>query len=251
VNLRIILESLKFYKMKSERTIQVWFIVLYCLNLSIYLLPFVDTDFSGYFAYLDSMLSGRMPADSFFSILTTGNLFFLGLSFLLTLIGAFFFIMYATLFVGQNDGMEPRDSFKKCVSALPRFLLLLLLLALLSAVSACLAFLPLLVLAVVLYFLPLNLTLENRPLRVALEKSFRDSRQVRFFIFLKVILLSLLLSLPRGLILSFIPDLVLPYVMVATFFTVLQLFAQARLMGILYLLLVKKEPGVLPSKPEK
>ncbi|MGI6334083.1 MAG: hypothetical protein ACOX1A_05645 [Saccharofermentanales bacterium] len=86
------------------------------------------------------MLSGRMPADSFFSILTTGNLFFLGLSFLLTLIGAFFFIMYATLFVGQNDGMEPRDSFKKCVSALPRFLLLLLLLALLSAVSACLAF---------------------------------------------------------------------------------------------------------------
>ncbi len=251
MNLRIILESLKFYKMKSERNDSRMVHRSLLSELLIYLLPFVDTDFSGYFAYLESMLSGHMPPDSFFT-LDNRQLVFLGLSFLLKLIGAFFFIMYATLFVGQNSGMKPRDSFKKCISAVPRFLLLLVLLLLLSVVSACVAFLPLLALIVVLYFLPLNMTLENRPLRIALEKSFRDSRQVRFFIFLRLSCLPCFYSLCHG---------VWSYLLSPTWFCrtswlrpsslFCNCLLRLRLMGMLYLLLVKEEPGVLPSKPEK
>ena len=251
MNLAIIFESLKFYKMKNERTIQIWFLVLYALNLLIFFLPFVDTDFSGYFSYIDTMLSGRLPSGIDFDIMTTGNWVFIGLSLLMTAIGAFFGLMYATLYVGQNSGMKPREALKGCLAALPRLFILMLGLLIPALVSACFLFLPVIIFAVFMYFLPLNLALEPRSLRDALQKSLLDTRRLRLFIFFEVFLLSLIISLPRSIILGFIPAGILPSVLVATFFTVLQIFVQARLMGILYRVLVNKEQTVIPSKPER
>ena len=159
--------------------------------------------------------------------------------------------MYATLYVGQSAGITPREAVAGCLAALPRLLFLLIGLIIPAIVSACFFFLPLMFFAVIMYFLPLNLSLSRRSLPDAMQKSFTDTTRLRLYIFVQIMILSLIISLPRSIILGIIPAGIVPFVIVATFFSVLQVFVQSRLMGILYRVLVNKEQNVLPSKSDR
>ncbi len=251
MNFLIILESLKFYKVRHERTVQIWFLLLYGLNMLPYILPIGDRDFSLYLSAVEDLLAGKLPAQGLnvLQLLTPGNWLLLGLSVLAGLINGFFTLMYATLYVGENDDMKPRQSFTRSLAAIPRLILLALLLAVPAVLSACLAFLPLVVFVVMMYFLPLNLTINRQPLAESMHQSYLGTQRQKIFIFVQVVLVSLLITLPQNIIEAVTPDGYLPYLFITTFFTILRAFVQGRLMGILYLFLVKKVPVVIPSKP--
>jgi hypothetical protein len=246
VSLIIFLESLKIHKLRHERTIQLWFVALYIINLLPLILPVGDKDFSALLLAVDAMLGGDFSVQPAWELLTRGNWLILGLMMLTYVITLFFTLMYATLYVGEKDGMTPGEAVRRSLRALPRLFALLLLLAVPAMMTVMLAFIPLIIFFFMMYFLPLNLTLERQALLPAMQASFESTRRKKLFIFFKVLLVSFVLQLPRNMIQSLV-SAALPFYALNTFFIVLQAFVMARLMGILYLHLVKKVPFVIPS----
>lgn len=244
----IILESLKFYKLKHEKTIRLWFVILYALNIAVFFLPFIDTDFSGFVYFLNDFATDGQTTLTIFDVMTAGNWLFIAFSILLTLINAFFGLMYATLYAGERTGLSPGQATLRTLTATLRLLLLGLLLLVPALLSAYLLFMPVIVFAFMMYFLPLSLTIGRQKLPEAMHTSYVSGRRQKLFIFAQVVLLSMIISIPRGLILRLIPMELIPTAIVTTFFTVAQVMIQARLMGFLYLLLVMKDQSVLPSK---
>lgn len=251
MSLSIILESLKFYKLKHEKTLQLWFLLLCAMNIGIYFLPFIDTDFSAFYYWLDELAAVSVPNLTILQSLTGGNWYFMGLSVLMTLVSAFFGLMYATLFVGERDGMMPRQAVVRSLAALPRLLLLAILLLVPALLSLWLLFIPLVVFAFMMFFMPLNLTLEKNKLSEAMQNSYLVTRQQKLFLFIQTVFLSMIISLPHSLISGIFAMGILATAIISAFFTALQTFMQARLMGLLYVILVKKDQSVLPSKTKE
>jgi hypothetical protein len=249
VNFIIILESLKFYRLRHERTIQLWFVLLYALNIMIFFLPAVDTDFTAVYKVLEDLSGSQLANTSLETLLTPGNWLYLGLTVAVNALNGFFILMYAALFVGEADSLPPRQSVLKCLAALPRLLLLALLLVIPALISVLFFMIPIIIFGMMMYFLPLNLAISRHSLTEAMHQSFLSTNRQKLFIFIQVMMLSIVISLPRTLILMIIPLTEIPFAILTTFFTVLQVFIQGRLMGILYLFLVKKVPLVITSKP--
>ncbi len=249
MNFFIIIESVKFYKLRHEKTVQLWFILLYAINISAYILPISDPDLSKLMTSVENLLAGQAVDMSIGNLFTTGNLIFMGLLILISLINAIFILIYATLYVGEAESIRPADSIRKSLSALPRLIFLGLLLVVPAMLSTFIFMIPLIVFIMMMYFLPLNLALDHLPLHEAMHQSYASTKHQKLFIFLQVMMLSIFVSLPQTIIFSFAPTDGLAYVILATFFSVLQVFVQGRLMGILYLFLVKKVPIVITSKP--
>ena len=247
----VVLESLKFYKLKHENTVRLWFVLLYALNIIIYFLPFVDMDFSDFYYFLNDFMADGHTTLTLTDVVSAGNYAFIGLNLLMSLINAFFGLMYATLYIGEYKGLSVGESTRRSLAAAPRIILLGLLLLVPALLSAYLLFVPVIVFALMMYFMPLTLALEKQKLAEAMNSSYQSTRGKKVFIFLQAVLLSMIISIPRNLILRIVPLDLIPTAIVATFFTVLQTFMQARLMGFLYVLLVIKDQSVLPSKPNQ
>ncbi len=247
MNLLIILQSLKFYRLKPERTIQIWFVLLYAVNICITFLPFADSDFSAYAAYLDTLLSGTSSL-TIFDVVSQGNWIYLGLMLLVSLLNGFSSLLYATYFILQRSGKRFRQALAGSLYALPRLALAIVLMIIPAAVSACLFFIPLIIFLMMLYFTPLNLSVNRLSLGAAMAKSTAETRGYKMTIFLEVVLLQILVSLPQNLVLFFVPLNDTAYALVGGFFAVLLSFMQGRMMGILYNVVVMKDQSVIPSK---
>ena len=247
MNLLLSLESMKFYKVKHERLVQVSFVILYLINLAPYFLPFSDPDFTAYFAAVETLLAnpqGPLP------MLSTGNLVMIGLVLITSLVNLFVTFAYSALMVGeqqQSSGKQIAISFFK---GLPRLVLFAVLMAIPLALSSLLLMLPVLFFVANLYLLPNLLLSDGQKLTEALQNSVKATKGFRIMILLQMFFLSVLLSLPESLILSFLPNTLVTSVLIPQFFIVLQTFAQGRLMGAFYLFLVKKLPVMIPSKPQ-
>lgn len=251
MTLLLLLESLKFYKVRHERTIQIWFVLLYALNVLVFLIPAGDRDFSRLFAVMDEMMNGRLPTVPAWDLLSPGNFLVLGISLAASLITIFFGWMYAVLMVGEADAMTPGQVFSRCLKALPALVLFAVLLLVPAMLSVLLAFIPLLIFLLMMYFLPLNLTIQKQNLVQAIQASYEATSHKKFMIFLQVVLLSFIISLPQNLILNLAPIGGLPYVLIMSFFIVLRALVFGRLMGLLYLFMVKKVPIVIKKKDKQ
>lgn len=249
MSLIILLDSLKIHKMRHERTIQLWFIMLYLINLLPLILPFGDKDFSALYLAVENMLSGDLNVPPAWELLTPGNWLTLGIFLLTGLITLFFSLIYATLYVGERENMQPKEAVLRCLSALPKLFLFALILFIPAMLSALLAFFPLIIFLFMIYFLPLMLTIERKPLLTAIKDSYAATRHQKLSIFFKVLILSFILRIPQTLIQAWV-QAPLPLYILSTFFTVLKAFIYGRLMGILYVHIVMKVPFMLPSKSD-
>ena len=245
MNLIVAFEALKFYKVKSERVIQRWFIILYLINISIWFVPFADSDFTAAFQVLNKIAGGEAAVIA----LTRGNWIFIGLMLLVQLINMFFTFMYAALFVRERTDTERSSGLKSLGYALPRLVLVLLLLLFPALISLFLLMIPLIVFVSMMYFLPLHLILGRTKLAEGMQLSFRQSKGFKLLIFIQVLFLSLLVTFPESIIIGFFPESITASILIQSFFSVLLAFSQGRLMGILYLYIVKKETVVITSKP--
>ncbi|MEA4890248.1 MAG: hypothetical protein VB070_12370 [Clostridiaceae bacterium] len=251
MNFRIILEAMKFYKIRRERVIQIWFILLYAINLLVFVLPIGDRDFSRLFDAFTTLTSGDLNVQPAWELLTPGNWLLIGLSFLVSLITLFFSYLYAVYFIGEQDDMTPGQAVVRCLRKIPAMLAVCVVLLLPALMSACFAFIPLIIFLFMMYFLPLDLALENRPLLESIRYSYEMTRHKKLIILVEVALLSLAVTIPQNIILNLISGYDILYYALASFFVVIRAFMQGRMMGILYLFLVKKVPDVIPSKPNE
>ena len=247
----ILLESLKFHKLKHERAVQIGFVSLFLLNLSILVLPIGDRNFDPLFLAFEELMDGNLAVQPVWELLSPGNMLLIGLMLLLNLIMLFFSFVYATLYVGEHDGMTPGQAVGRCLKALLPIILLGLVMLIPAIVSIMFAFIPVLVFLLMMYFLPLNLSLERDSLNDAIRHSYELTSKKRLFILFQTIMLSLILTLPQNLLLNLSGKNQIAYAAISCFFIVIRSFTQGRLMGILYLFLVKKVPLVIPSKPSQ
>jgi hypothetical protein len=245
MNLFVTLEALKIYRMKAEKLVQIMFVVLFIVNAGIWFLPFVDRDFSGFFAAVDEMAAGRMSE----IVLTRGNWLLLILTGLVQLINLIAVFIYAAQFASERMPSVERSLGRMSLHALPRLLLIALLLIVPAIMSVMLMMIPLLVFVFMMYFLPINLLLHRQSIAYAMHKSFEQTKGFRLLIFFQVFFLSLILTFPESIIIGFMPDNFIATVMIQSFFAVYLALSQGRLMGIYYLYLVKKDPLVVPSFP--
>lgn len=247
MNLLLTLESIKFYKVKHERLVQIGFVLLFLLNLMPYLLPFGNP----YYPEFERSMSAFManPADPA-SVLTGGNIAVIMMTAASSLVNLLFTFAYATLMVGESDARTNREIFKGFLVGLPRLILLGILMIVPVILSAFLVMIPVVIAVSNLYLLPLMLLADRKKLTVAIQDSMAGTKGFRMMILLQMFFLSALLYLPESIILGFVPASYMASVFIAQFFAVLQTFAQGRLMGTFYLYLVKKVPVMIPSKPQ-
>jgi hypothetical protein len=246
MNLLLCLEALKFYKLKSERLIQVAFVVLFLINLLPFFLPGADPDFSGFLRQAEALLSDSSAA---IPVLTVGNWIVIGLMAVASLFNLLATLGYAGVMVGEASGQAGKSIARDFLAGLPKLFLLLVLLIVPAVLSAFLFFIPLIIVGSILYLTPVALLTERKSLAEAIQTSSILTRGRRFQIVLQIFTLSVLISIPESLILYIVPAGFFPSILVPTFFIVLQAFAQGRLLGLLYLDLVKKVSVVIPSKP--
>jgi len=247
MNLILTLEALKVYKVKHERLIQLAFVVLYLINIAPYVLPVGDMDFSGFLYATEKFIQDpSQPVPQ----LTSGNLLSLGLIAVTGLVDLLVALSYSVLLAGEQARLPGKTILLRFAKGLPALLLTLLLLLVPVLLSSLLFMIPALILVTNLYVLPVLLLLENRKLTEALQASIQPVKGFKMMILLQMFFLSIILSLPESLILSFLPQTLLTSILVPQFFVVLQVFAQGRLLGMFYLFLVKKVPIVIPSKPQ-
>lgn len=247
MNLILIFESIKFYKVKHERLVQVAFVLLYFINIAPYYIPIGNPDFSAYFSAVEELLTnpgGPLPMPS------AENLITLGLVLLVSLINLFVTFGYAALMAGEQQKKTGKQILIAFITGLPRLAGFLALMAIPLAMSSLLLMLPVLFFITNLYVLPTLLLSDRQKLMPALHASVDATKGYKMAILLQIFFLSIILSLPETLILNFVPDSNVTAVLIPQFFIVLQAFAQGRLMGAFHLFLVKKVPVMIPSKPQ-
>ncbi len=247
MNLILTFESIKFYKVKHERLVQLTFVLLYLINIAPYFLPIGDPDFSTYFAAVEGLLtnpSGTLPMPS------SGNLITIGFVVAVSIINLLVTFGYASLMVGEQQKRTGNEIINAFLNGFPRLFLFALLMAIPLLLSSLLLMIPVLYFIANLYVLPTLLLSDRQKLVPALQSSVLVTKGFRIAILLQMFFLSIFLSLPESLILSFMPASVITSVLIPQFFVVLQTFAQGRLMGAFHLFLVKKVPLMIPSKPQ-
>lgn len=253
--LLLLFDSLKIHKIRHERQVQIWFVLLFGLNLIPYLLPYSDRDFSrlqnAMTEMLQAMAEGRLTVvPTPWELLSAGNLLLMGLAMLASLITLFFGLVYAVLIVSESSEGTPKEAIQHSLSALPRLLLLSVLLIVPAFFSAFVMFIPLIIFLLMMTCLPLYLALSQKTLTDAMRHSYDVTKGHKLMIFVQVVLLLLVISFPQNLILSFVGSSSWAHLLILTFFQVFRALAFGRLMGRLYLLLVKKQPLVVPSNPK-
>ena len=255
MHLLMLFDALKIHKVRHERTVQIWFVLLYGLNLIPYLLPFADRDFSRLQIALTEMLQAMAEGTlstvpSPWTLLSDGNLVLMGLAMLASLITLFFGLVYAALIVAEPNEGTPGEAVRRILNTLPRLFLLLILLIVPAFFSAFVLFIPLIIFGLMMYCLPLYLAFSKKSLTDAMRHSYDATKGHKLMILLQLVLLMVVITFPQNLILSLVGDSSWAHLLILTFFQVFRALAFGRLMGRMYLLLVKKLPLVVPSSPK-
>jgi len=70
MNFRVVIESLKFYKLKSDRAVKVWLLLLIMIRAIVSMLPVGDRDFK----FVTNILNGEFLQNGELILPTKGNL---------------------------------------------------------------------------------------------------------------------------------------------------------------------------------
>ncbi len=244
MSLALLLESLKIHKLKQEKEIRILFVVCYLINIAAYFVPGSDPNLQGLFYFLDQLTKSNLVVPTF----TQGNLVFLGLLLLSSLLNLLLLFSYAAIYAGERVDKSAKDVVRGVIRSVPSLALCGLLMVVPIILSVFMFMIPVVIIVSMLYFLPLNLILGEMKLPDALAGSYRDTRKMKFIIFFQNTLLILLVNLAENFLLAFLDLRGLGAVLLSGFFVGARTMASGRLMGLLYLNLVKKVPIVLTSK---
>lgn len=99
MNFRIIFESFKFYKLKSDKAVKSWFVILIAMRLFVTIAPVGDREFK----FLDYYLSGKFLETFEIVMPTKGNLLIIGIYALGLFIALCIALIYAEVFILENE----------------------------------------------------------------------------------------------------------------------------------------------------
>lgn len=105
MNLRLIIESLKFHKLKSSNFVKVIFLLIILMRAAVTMLPVGDRKF----AFLDYYFQGKMHENIDKIMPTKGNWIIIGIYLIGLFLSVCFGLLYAEIFVLENESSrKPR-----------------------------------------------------------------------------------------------------------------------------------------------
>lgn len=99
MNFKIIIESFKFYKLKSDKAVKVWLVLIILIRAVVTMLPIGDRDF----IFVSHYLSGNFLETGKFIFPTTGNLIIIGLYCVGTFLAICIGLIYSEVFILENE----------------------------------------------------------------------------------------------------------------------------------------------------
>ncbi len=99
MNFRVVTESLKFYKLKSDRAVKVWLLLLIMIRAIVTMLPVGDRDFK----FVTNILNGEFLQNGELILPTKGNLLIIVLYAVGTFLAICIALLYAEVFILENE----------------------------------------------------------------------------------------------------------------------------------------------------
>jgi|GEM_PF-1947558 len=99
MNFRVVIESLKFYKLKSDRAVKVWLLLLIMIRAIVTMLPVGDRDFK----FVTNILNGEFLQNGELILPTKGNLLIIVLYAVGTFLAICIALLYAEVFILENE----------------------------------------------------------------------------------------------------------------------------------------------------
>ncbi|NLJ70570.1 MAG: hypothetical protein GX328_03790 [Clostridiaceae bacterium] len=99
MNFKIIIESFKFYKLKSDKAVKLWLVLIILIRSAVTMLPIGDRNF----VFMSYYLTGEFFETGKIVLPTTGNLIIFGLYSIGTFLAICIGLIYAEVFILENE----------------------------------------------------------------------------------------------------------------------------------------------------
>lgn len=243
--MNIVLDSLKFYKLKNENTARILFVLVYAVFLAFYMFPVgVPVDIEAFTNALMDQSAASLPTLSGSNILNFAS------QIVLTLVTAFFSLIYANCHVMESEGFPDKKAVMSMIRAIPKLAGFLLLMLVPVVVSSVFAFIPLIYLFYALFFSPMLIIEGKRGIVESIMESFKSTKGIKLSIFISQIMLYFLMNLPITLFNTAFYYIgnsgTLAEYLVMSFLRAAYVLMGGRLIGNFYILAIKN-PGKLKN----
>lgn len=225
MNIVPVFKALKFYDLKPERRVRLWFLSLFVLYAASFLLPIANPDFTSVvlalFAFLEG--SGGMP------VLEAGHLNFLLLQLLTRIVAVFALADYLRYFLRQPEAGPLPIRLKTWL----RIVLYQMVLGIVYLFSTQFLLIPYFFFVSYFFFVVPELIMHGGTLPKAFEQSHLLGRGVRFSI-ASTFLLFTAFFMTVSLVVSTIGDPIIGGALLGGFAYAWEVLAGAKLIGMMY-----------------
>ncbi len=248
--LPLLVDSLKFYKLRREWAVRVLFLLCLLVNLPPFLLP-RGRGLTGLAdATLDTTASILVAAQKLVVQFDGADALWLAASLVAPVLSMLIAVFYATLYVDELKGLVGSRPVLRTLRRLPRLALMYVLVEILVLAGGTLFFLPSVILVFAIALAPLYVTDGGRGVTEALLESAKRTNRYKMRIAFLDLTLVMGMNLPATLV-------ALPFMagdttgaatgVISAFFSALSWLMLGRLHGKLYHLLVCQVDDVIPS----
>lgn len=239
------LESLKFYKMRNQRFVATFFLIVMLAVFGSLLIQVGDPDFSPLFATFDTFLNDRVVPDEI--PLSRGNIIYMAYMLAIILVLELFKYLFASIYIAEVMGQSVKDGLLRMLRYTPSTLLLLIISGIIMGLSSFLMLIPYFWFSFATLFGPLIRAQDRVKFIASLEASYQYTRGNKIILFASSILISLVLRFIEPLIRGFAPRNLLSIRLISAFFMTISMMIQGRFLGMTYIYFVKFFPRMASS----
>lgn len=250
MGLAFVIESFKFYRLRSTRTVQALFLLGFVINLFAIVFPVGDRDFSRLISWLltfsqsfSTSATSLVTDGRTQSVLSIGNLIFIAFSLLITVFNFGIALVYASAMNANFDNYPVRKGVSQFISRIPTLSLFALLMIAPYTLSLLFLQIPFLVLASYLAFAPMMVIDRRWNLRKALDESIKSTAGIRLQLIFTYFFVVFVINGPRDLLLYMVPKSIPSQALITAFFKAVQLLVLGRLYALYYLYYSRSYPN--------
>lgn len=235
-------KALKFYDVKPEQRVRLWFVLLVAIFAAGFLVPFANSDFSGLLQRLLQFAEGQGTLPQ----LESGHWNFLGMQVLARFIGMIAGIDYLRHFLTANASAGGRIPLQTWL----RIIVFQVLAALVYLISSPFFLIPYLIFISAFFFVPPEMLKFGGSIGKSMQQSYLLGRGMRLQIASSVVMLTAAFMLLDMWFTPLANNSTYGVALIGGFLFAWEILSRAKLAGVWYELLVRKAQVEQPLKPK-
>lgn len=234
------LESLKFYKMRNQRFVATFFLIVMLAVFGLLLVQIGDPDFRPLFATFESFMMDRVVPTEI--PLSEGNIIYMAYMITIIVVLELLKYLFASSYVAEVLGQSPKEGLLKMLRYLPSTILLLIISGIIMGLSSFMMLIPYFWFSFATLFGPLIRAQDRAKFIPSLESSYQYTRGNKILLFASSIFISLILRFIEPIIRGLAPNNLLSIRLISAFFMTVSMMIQGRFIGMSYIYFVKFFP---------